>query len=443
MAVQLKEEGNALLAAKDYGAWKSLCFAFEKVSDECALAAGAEAKYSAAIALSPDTAALHSNRALARFMAGSFAASLEDAERCVALRRDWLKGHFHRVRALVELGRAEAAQAAYRGGCEQANGKESADFVALEAGVATAYIRHHYAPLTAGLNVEVRYIDGEKGKGLFAKEPVRMFRAIFSETPLVSHRKLPEPGAPESCSHCMRFFSSKQEIGKTKLAPFYKDIYPEPPVWLYCSECEKRAPEMTVTDPALVKDPFVRGNPFFLEKYCGSACRDEAWRQYHGCLCGASFLSDEKRVHPLHHLYNVCVESRRSNPLMICRIFGVVFQRIVAGGQTPAAAMQDFVNFVASEEESPVDDMAVFLLKNMFALFPFMEDVVTLGNYRRLNSAILRNAQTVNPVSDAHMWFERALQDEQRYPNLLKQLGFSPDDLKNYMAKPEMTSMCK
>ncbi len=153
--------------------------------------------------------------------------------------------------------------------------------------------------------------------------------------------------------------------------------------------------------------------------------------------------SDEKRVHPLHHLYNLCVESGRSNPLMIARIFAIVFQRVAMDGRKPEEAFQDFQNFVSVEEESPIDDMAVFLLKNIFSHFPFMNDIVTLANYRRLNSAILRNAQTVTPVSDVHMWFERALEDEKRFPNLMESLDFTPEQLKHYMAKPEMTSLSK
>jgi hypothetical protein len=90
-----------------------------------------------------------------------------------------------------------------------------------------------------------------------------------------------------------------------------------------------------VSEGASVVDPFVRGNPFFLEKYCSEMCRQTAWQSYHACLCGADFVSDEKRVHPLHHLYNLCVESNRSNPLFIARIFAVVFQRVTSEGRTP------------------------------------------------------------------------------------------------------------
>jgi hypothetical protein len=70
MAQQLKEDGNKLLAAKEY--------------------ADAEEKYSAALLLGPNVI-LYSNRALARYLQGKFAESLHDAEECVLLKRDWVK----------------------------------------------------------------------------------------------------------------------------------------------------------------------------------------------------------------------------------------------------------------------------------------------------------------------------------------------------------------
>ena len=36
--------------------------------------------------------------------------------------------------------------------------------------------------------------------------------------------------------------------------------------------------------------------------------------------------------------------------------------------------------------------------------------VVTLANYRRFNSAILRNAQTLHPVSDFHLYLAKRLE---------------------------------
>lgn len=192
-----------------------------------------------------------------------------------------------------------------------------------------------------------------------------------------------------------------------------------------------------------MKDAFVAGNPFFLEKYCSEACRDRADKLWHRVLCGAHFVSDAKRVHPLHHLYSLCVELQRSNPLLICRIFAMILLRIVNGAD-PDHAFQDFRNFISSEEPSPHDEAAVFLLKNLLcANAPFMERIVTLSNYRRLNGAIMRNAQTINPVSDLHMWFENALKKEKKEGELMARVGFTPDTLKDYMAKPEMLALNK
>jgi tetratricopeptide (TPR) repeat protein len=227
MAQRLKEEGNALLAAKDY--------------------VGAEAKYSEAIEQSRDVAVLFSNRALARFLQNKFVESLADADECIRLQSSFLKGHFHRVRALLALGpdRADEAQRAFWRGLEAANGSENPAFAALERAVSEARISGSYTRATRDLAVEVRYVDETRGKGLFSKKDVRMFRQIFSEVPLVSHRKLFEHGAPDACSFCLRSFAARSDVEATKFGPMFQDIYPEPPKWIYCLQCEARAEEMT------------------------------------------------------------------------------------------------------------------------------------------------------------------------------------------------------
>lgn len=156
-------------------------------------------------------------------------------------------------------------------------------------------------------------------------------------------------------------------------------------------------------------------------------------------------MSDAQRVHPLHHLYNLCVTTGRTNPLMIARIYAMVFQRIMEHGQTPEQAFQDFRNFASGPEPTPIDEMAVFLLKNLYVGLPEMEALITLEAYQRLNGAIMRNAQTIQPVSDLHMWFERALGAEAATGQdaLLGELGMTPEFLKHYMAKEEMTMLSK
>lgn len=330
---------------------------------------------------------------------------------------------------------------------ELPDGPTSPGLRALLAAAGPPYVAAHYAPLTANLPVEVRWIDARKGRGLFAKRRLRMFQPIFSETPLVSLRKL-LPEAPDACARCMRTFASKQAVAKTRFAPTWNRVYPpdgKVPSHVWCKSCELRKDEMLEMDPTKVRDAFLRGNPFFLERYCSEECRDAAALEYHLPLCGADFVSDESRVHPMHHLYNLCKETGSTRPLLVARMFAMVCQRVVVRNMTPEEAMQDFRNFATEADPSPADDMAVFLLKNIFIAFPFMDTLINLTTYRRFETAILRNAQTVTPVSDVHMWFERALQSEEEEKSgaLLKELGFTPDSLKAYMATPEMLGLSK
>lgn len=232
------------------------------------------------------------------------------------------------------------AKIAFSLGCELAGLKEES-FVALQEPVETDYIATHYAKLTEGLGVEVRWINRAMGKGLFATRAVRMFQPVFSEDPLISHRKLTSSRAPEataathpSCACCLRTFVSEAEVKQTRLKSQWERVYgtgPDAlsaPRWTWCDDCAERSAEVVtdiertkISDASAVRDPFVTGNPFFLERYCSAECKGKALAMWHRCLCGAKFVSDEQRVHPLHHLYNLCVETRRSNPLMIARIY--------------------------------------------------------------------------------------------------------------------------
>lgn len=111
----------------------------------------------------------------------------------------------------------------------------------------------HYDKLTEKMGVAVRWIDGVKKKGLFATRDVRMFQPVFSETPIVSLRKVqtipqrkddgkPPPPPEDCCSACLRRMISKQEVETTKFGPFFKEIYEggSTPPYVWCPDCEKR-----------------------------------------------------------------------------------------------------------------------------------------------------------------------------------------------------------
>ena len=49
----------------------------------------------------------------------------------------------------------------------------------------------------------------------------------------------------------------------------------------------------------------------------------------------------------------------------------------------------------------------------MFHGIEAMAHLITLENYQRINGAIMRNAQTITPVSDLHAWFEGVLKKQE------------------------------
>lgn len=89
--------------------------------------AAAEALYTEALALNPSNVLLHSNRSLARYLQSNYSGALADAEQAVQLDPSWLKGHFHRVRALQALGgKQREARVAYSVGLDVAGGRDNA-----------------------------------------------------------------------------------------------------------------------------------------------------------------------------------------------------------------------------------------------------------------------------------------------------------------------------
>ncbi|KAI9338912.1 hypothetical protein DFJ73DRAFT_798110 [Zopfochytrium polystomum] len=90
---ELKALGNAAFAAGDFR--------------------GAIAHFSDAVAIDPNNAVLFSNRSAAHASLRDYQAALDDADRAVALKKEWAKGHSRRGAALQGLARYKDAAAAY------------------------------------------------------------------------------------------------------------------------------------------------------------------------------------------------------------------------------------------------------------------------------------------------------------------------------------------
>mmetsp|Transcript_5505 Transcript_5505/g.16418 ORF Transcript_5505/g.16418 Transcript_5505/m.16418 type:complete len:286 (+) Transcript_5505:63-920(+) len=91
---KLKAEGNELFKAKNY--------------------LKAAATFTKAIKLDPGNAVLYSNRSAALRSLGKAKKSLEDAEKCIQLKPDWIKGYFRKSSVLLDMNRPHEALEAIR-----------------------------------------------------------------------------------------------------------------------------------------------------------------------------------------------------------------------------------------------------------------------------------------------------------------------------------------
>lgn len=129
--------------------------------------------------------------------------------------------------------------------------------------------------------VEVRAIDEEKGKGLFALKKFNSGDVIFEERPLVCAQFLwNQAYGYLACDFCMKPLETAEE--NMRRLSGIQDIclpYPESDGTKKdeCADC-----------------------PYCEVSYCSSLCRDQAWEQYHQLLCTSSLYGEAK--HPLDQL---------------------------------------------------------------------------------------------------------------------------------------------
>ena len=64
------------------------------------------------------------------------------------------------------------------------------------------------------------------------------------------------------------------------------------------------------------------------EIYCSEECRQRAWDEFHQVLCPGT---NPALAAPLQSLAAFCRDTRRSNPLMVTRIFASVKVKILGG----------------------------------------------------------------------------------------------------------------
>eukprot|EP01097_Dermamoeba_algensis_P008772 TRINITY_DN5967_c0_g1_i1.p1 TRINITY_DN5967_c0_g1~~TRINITY_DN5967_c0_g1_i1.p1 ORF type:complete len:328 (+),score=62.61 TRINITY_DN5967_c0_g1_i1:673-1656(+) len=156
------------------------------------------------------------------------------------------------------------------------------------------------------------------------------------------------------------------------------------------------------------------------ESYCSEQCRAKAFRAYHKVICPKA-----ESDHSYRKIYDLARKMKRTNPLLIMRMFAVVAQKLQEWrddeqngekdnddqqAELVMESFQQFSNFVANEEKSDGDDLFLQLFVTLFNRIesPYFRNLLNISTYRRLNGSLLRNASKINPVSPFHEFFLQA-----------------------------------
>jgi len=360
-ATALKEKGNQALQADKFD--EAIQF------------------YSEAITLDPTNHILYSNRSLAYNSKKEWQLSLEDAQQSIKLNPTWLKGYLRIAEALSGLGRLKEASLAYEECLKQS--PESPPIIKAAHKANVTYINQFFTPLTRNKDVAVKYINRNKGRGVFAKRKFLKSEIVYFENPLVSMRNVePEKDHIKACSYTMKSIIPMEEY-KFPWTQVMEERKGLPTEFFPCPNCQSS------------------GAPYS-EQYIGETAREKAWNEYHELLCvGAS-----GKEHPVAKLIDLAREAKRTNPLFILRMFAFIVQRIKdiqksnpdkPKDQVIIEAKEPLSMFIANEEKGPLENETIATFNS---IVPGYEDVITLTLYRTLNGAILRNAQALNPLSE-------------------------------------------
>ncbi|KAI1883796.1 hypothetical protein AGOR_G00235280 [Albula goreensis] len=202
--------------------------------------------------------------------------------------------------------------------------------------------------------VEVRTIDKIKGKGLFAKKPIRKGETIFIERPLVSAQFLWNALYKyRACEYCLRSLETAEENAR-RLSGNPSLILPHPEQCRVRKELHQMCPQCQVM-------------------YCSSECRQAALDQYHRTLCLG--LSQEDPEHPINKLQdawrNMHFPPETSSIVLMARMVATVKQARNKGHWLNL--FSQFCSRTANEEEEIAHKLLgekfqgqLALLRNLF-----------------------------------------------------------------------------
>jgi len=332
---------------------------------------------------------LYSNRSLAYFKKQLWRESLKDAKTSVELSPIWVKGWIRAGEAYWALERYKESVNAFSKALELE--PENENVISLYAKYNKLYIERYFKPLTRNMDIEVRYINRVRGRGVFALRDFFEKEIVYLERPLLSIRNVDmSKEAIQTCAYTLKSIippEDWQAPWDDAVKSYMEKHNISKDTWKYCPHC---------------KDDALCG-----EKYFSEQAQNKAWEEYHQILC-----TKNNPDHPIISLTLKCRAMEKTNPLFILRIMATMVQRVKdftaadpskERQQVVAEAMEPFSMFISNQEPGPLEEEAVECLRWIVGDNSF-DDVVNLHTYRELNGAILRNAQELFPVSDLHVY---------------------------------------
>lgn len=174
--------------------------------------------------------------------------------------------------------------------------------------------------------VEVKIVNSNKGKGLFACQEFTKGDVIFEEVPLVSSQFLwNEFYKYHACEFCLKSLETAEKMAR-RLASIPTLTLPQSQNCLVRPEFQVHCPHCQVT-------------------YCSKECQTMAWNQYHRTLCMGPSRGDES--HPLGTLQaawrNIHFPPESCSIMLLTKMIAMVKQ-----ANDPAAVLKTFSQFTNS-----------------------------------------------------------------------------------------------
>eukprot|EP01080_Neovahlkampfia_damariscottae_P006622 gene6622-10788_t len=343
----------------------------------------------------------YTNRSLTFFKLNSFEKSLEDAEEAIKIDEKWEKSHFRKILALISLKKFYEANESLKVWLGLINFKENIQQISdITFKLQKNWVDFDFSLITKDIpQISVNYIGSEKGKGVFANREYKFGDVIFIEEPLVSHRCIDEINI-ESCANCLRTFLPPKKAYPFDKKFINKESYNYVSKPLQCQTCG-------------------------LEKYCSESCQKTAWSNYHRLLCPKGYSEQEE----INKLKQLAIKLNRTNPLLISKMFAMMAERMIKlknDNFKVEKSFEIFSRFIQNEEFHEGDEECLELIQKQLMKNEIPKDfdkILNIKIYRSLNGLILRNATTIIPKSDFHLYLQNQILSETQLMNLNRKMN--------------------